>query len=288
MPGRGICTVKLEDMIADALCSAIRVLDPEVERAIVKAASEEKDGKAAMVFDAIVKNIAIAKESGLPLCQDTGMFWCLVEIGRSARCDMKSLDRAILDGMRKAQKKGFYRKSVVEDPVFERRNTGCNLPGVVNYRMVSGRNIDIYFLLKGFGSENCSSVRMLNPTSGRQGVIDAVLDMVKDAGGKPCPPMFLGIGIGGTLDRAALLSKKALVSPSGKKEYRMLSKEILTAVNELGIGAGGLGGSHTALYAGIAEEPTHIAGLPVALTVNCWADRKVHIVVEGGFDEKDS
>ena len=249
MPGRGICTVKLEDMIADALCSAIRVLDPEVERAIVKAASEEKDGKAAMVFDAIVKNIAIAKESGLPLCQDTGMFWCLVEIGRSARCDMKSLDRAILD---------------------------------------AGRNIDIYFLLKGFGSENCSSVRMLNPTSGRQGVIDAVLDMVKDAGGKPCPPMFLGIGIGGTLDRAALLSKKALVSPSGKKEYRMLSKEILTAVNELGIGAGGLGGSHTALYAGIAEEPTHIAGLPVALTVNCWADRKVHIVVEGGFDEKDS
>ena len=202
------------------------------------------------------------------------MFWCLASIGRGSKVSIGALEELIASACMRAAKEGYYRKSVVSDPIYSRENTRTNLPPVISYECVDGDGVALSFLLKGFGSENCSSVRMLNPTAGEDGVVSAVLDMMEKAGGKPCPPVFLGVGVGGTMDRAAFLSKKAFFSSDGNNQ---LEARILSAVNELGIGAGGLGGNHTALAVSVLSAPTHIAGLPVALTVNCWADRKCTI-----------
>ena len=280
--------MKLEKLIEDALYKAIRILPEEVEKAISKASGTESGEYARYAFEAIGENIEKARELDLPLCQDTGMFWALCRIGRESRVSLPVLEKAIVKGAGNAAKNGFYRKSVVSDPVYERTNTKTNLPAVVNYELQDGKDIDLYFLLKGFGSENCSSVRMLNPTAGEDGVVEAVADIMRKAGGKPCPPVFLGVGIGGTMDRAALLSKKAFFMSDGNRRMKALSERIRNEVNGLGIGAMGLGGDNTCLSVSILSEPTHIAGLPVAVTVNCWADRMAHIVIKGGYDEEIS
>ncbi len=238
------------------------------------------------VLTHIVKNIDISRESGIPLCQDTGMFFVLVSIGRNARVNLALLEAEINAGAKAAAKNSLYRKSVVRDPLYDRTNTETNLPCVIYYEMCEGSDITINFLLKGFGSENCSGVRMLNPTAGEDDVVSAVTDIMRAAGGKPCPPVFLGIGLGGTMDKAAFLSKKALLRSGSNpdKRYRALEEKIQKSVNSLSIGPGGLGGDNTCLGVAIETYPTHIAGLPLAVTVNCHAERRATVVVLGGYD----
>ena len=271
IPDKAIARVK------DGLVEAARILPEDIEKAILSAVPE--GGKAESVMSAIKENLEISRKTGLPMCQDTGGFWCLASIGRDSDVRLSDIEHLILRGAEEASLAGYFRKSIVTDPVRSRKNTGNNLPPFIFYELEDGDAVVLSFLLKGFGSENCSSIRMLNPTAGEDGVVNAVVQMMQKAGGKPCPPVFLGVGIGGTMDRAAFLSKKAFFRPS---DDTSLSSRILSAVNELGIGPGGLGGNPTALGVSVLTEPTHIAGLPVALTVNCWAERKAVIHFERG------
>lgn len=280
---------RLEEEIKDKVIEASRKLNPDVYEKLKKAYEREDGEEGRIVLKAILDNIGIASKTGLPLCQDTGMFWVLVSYASSSPYSLNELVDAVKSALEKAAEEGYFRKSIVSEPVFDRLNTKSNLPAVINIELIEGDVSTVDVLLKGFGSENCSAVRMLNPTAGKEGVVSAVLEMVKAAGGKPCPPMFLGIGIGGSLDRAALLSKKALIAKRehDDERYDELEEEILEKVNALGIGAGGLGGKNTALEVNIEYEGTHIAGLPVALSVSCWADRKAHIEVRSQLWKED-
>lgn len=280
---------RLEEEIKDKVIEASRKLNPDVYEKLKKAYEREDGEEGRIVLKAILDNIGIASKTGLPLCQDTGMFWVLVSYASSSPYSLNELLDAVKSALEKAAEEGYFRKSIVSEPVFDRLNTKSNLPAVINIELIEGDVSTVDVLLKGFGSENCSAVRMLNPTAGKDGVVSAVLEMVKAAGGKPCPPMFLGIGIGGSLDRAALLSKKALIAKRehDDERYDELEEEILEKVNALGIGAGGLGGKNTALEVNIEYEGTHIAGLPVALSVSCWADRKAHIEVRSQLWKED-
>lgn len=280
---------RLEVEIKDKVIEASRKLNPDVYEKLKKAYEREDGEEGRIVLKAILDNIGIASKTGLPLCQDTGMFWVLVSYASSSPYSLNELLDAVKSALEKAAEEGYFRKSIVSEPVFDRLNTKSNLPAVINIELIEGDVSTVDVLLKGFGSENCSAVRMLNPTAGKDGVVSAVLEMVKAAGGKPCPPMFLGIGIGGSLDRAALLSKKALIAKRehDDERYDELEEEILEKVNALGIGAGGLGGKNTALEVNIEYEGTHIAGLPVALSVSCWADRKAHIEVRSQLWKED-
>lgn len=280
---------RLEEEIKNKVIEASRKLNPDVYEKLKKAYEREDGEEGRIVLKAILDNIGIASKTGLPLCQDTGMFWVLVSYASSSPYSLNELLDTVKSALEKAAEEGYFRKSIVSEPVFDRLNTKSNLPAVINIELIEGDVSTVDVLLKGFGSENCSAVRMLNPTAGKDGVVSAVLEMVKAAGGKPCPPMFLGIGIGGSLDRAALLSKKALIAKRehDDERYDELEEEILEKVNTLGIGAGGLGGKNTALEVNIEYEGTHIAGLPVALSVSCWADRKAHIEVRSQLWKED-
>ena len=280
---------RLEEEIKNKVIEASRKLSPDVYEKLKKAYEREDGEEGRIVLKAILDNIGIASKTGLPLCQDTGMFWVLVSYASSSPYSLNELLDTVKSALEKAAEEGYFRKSIVSEPVFDRLNTKSNLPAVINIELIEGDVSTVDVLLKGFGSENCSAVRMLNPTAGKDGVVSAVLEMVKAAGGKPCPPMFLGIGIGGSLDRAALLSKKALIAKRvhDDERYDELEEEILEKVNALGIGAGGLGGKNTALEVNIEYEGTHIAGLPVALSVSCWADRKAHIEVRSQLWKED-
>lgn len=266
------------ERVRDALHKAERALPAEIEEKIAEALDKETSASGRLVLGAIAENLGISRSTDLPMCQDTGMFWCLASVGRISAVPMSRIEEIVNEGCLRAAVGGYLRKSVVVDPVYSRVNTKNNLPVVMNWELADGSDVTLSFLLKGFGSENCSSVRMLNPTAGEKGVREAVLDMMKKAGGKPCPPVFLGVGIGGTMDRAALLSKKAFFQNGDEK----LSELIKADVNTLRIGPGGLGGDQTCLGVSVVTEPTHIAGLPVALTVNCWAERKAVLVFKEG------
>ena len=272
---------KLEEKIKNEVIKASRVLPADVYDKLKMAYEREEKEEAKIVLKAIMDNIDIASKTNLPLCQDTGLFWTLISYAKDSPYPLSDLEQCVRSALGKAAEEGYFRKSIVSEPVFDRVNTKTNLPPVMNIELIDGNVSKVDVLLKGFGSENCSSVRMLNPTAGKDGVIAAVLEMVRIAGGKPCPPMFLGIGIGGTLDRAAFLSKKALIGKreTGDERYSDLEDEILERVNALRLGAGGLGGVNTALEVNIEYDATHIAGLPVALSISCWADRKAHIEI---------
>lgn len=263
---------KVEEELKNRVIRSSRILDDDIENKIRTAFLNEEKKEAKIVLDAILKNIDKAKETGLPLCQDTGLFWVLIDYAKDSPYSLSSLVDTVNSALEEAAEEGYFRKSIVGDPIFSRRNTKTNMPPVINIELIDGQVSRVHVLLKGFGSENCSSVVMLNPTEGKNGVVNAVLDMVKKASGKPCPPMFLAIGVGGTMDRAAVLSKKAMFYSD--PQYKELEDEILNEVNKLKIGSGGLGGNNTALSVSILAEPTHIAGLPVALSISCWADRK--------------
>lgn len=239
------------------------------------------------VLDRIKENLAVAAEKGLPMCQDTGMVVACIDIGPDCPLPLHTVRSALDEGISQAVRTGHFRNSVVAEPVFDRINTGTNLPVVTHWQPKETRGLTISLMLKGFGSENCSGVAMLLPTAGEEGVIVSVLDIVRKAGGKPCPPIVVGVGLGGTMERAAQLSKRALFREVGKpnpdSRYAALERKIMEEVQKLRIGPGGFGGPLTALGVAVAYEPTHIAGLPVAVSISCWADRKA-IVTFGGDD----
>ncbi|NLF24458.1 MAG: fumarate hydratase [Deltaproteobacteria bacterium] len=247
----------------------------------LKAAQQQAEGPAQAVLGQINENLLIAAREGIPFCQDTGMVWVHVSLGEEVQ--IRGLKETISRAVADAYREGYFRSSVVEDPLRERKNTGTNLPAVFHFDIVPGRTLEIYILAKGFGSENCSRVFMLKPTQGREAVIDSVCAVMKEARGVPCPPVVLGVGIGGTFDYAALLSKRALTRaldhPHPCPYYAQLESDLLEAVNALGIGPGGLGGGCTALAVKVESFSTHIAGLPVAVTVNCWADRRAKVLL---------
>jgi fumarate hydratase subunit alpha len=230
----------------------------------------------------IVENAELAADKQIAICQDTGMSVVFIEIGQDVHVKGSSINEAINEGVRQAYKEGYLRKSVVEDPL-NRNNTGDNTPAIIHYDIVPGENIKIQAMPKGFGSENMSAVKMLKPSDGIDGVIDFVLQTVKNAGSNPCPPIIVGVGIGGTMEKAAILSKKSLFRSLDVKNsnpfYAEMEDLLLTKVNNLGIGPQGLGGITTALGVNIETYPTHFAGLPVAVNITCHASRHKEIVI---------
>ena len=241
-----------------------------------------------MTMRMILKNLEIAKTHLLPMCQDTGMVVAFIDVGPDVPFSMAALQAALEKGIVQAQQEGLFRHSVIEDPVFTRKNRETNLPAVIHWSTSDKPGVSIHMLLKGFGSENCSSLVMLNPTSGEKEVSEAVLEAVKRAGGKPCPPIVVGVGLGGTAERALELSKRALLRPTGTphpvERYAHLEQLIEQKIQQTEIGPGGFGGPLTALAVAVEHEPTHIAGLPVGISISCWAERKA-TVWWGGSDD---
>jgi fumarate hydratase subunit alpha len=230
----------------------------------------------------LIENANIAKIDNMAICQDTGMAVVFIEIGQEVYIKGGSIKDAINEGVRRGYKKGYLRKSVVKDPI-ERENTGDNTPAVIHFDIVDGDEIKITLAPKGFGSENMSALKMLKPSDGLEGVKKFILDTVSAAGPNPCPPIIIGVGIGGTMEKAALLAKKALLRPiniSSDIEYvRKLEEEMLSSINKLGIGPAGLGGRITALGINIDVYPTHIAGLPIAINISCHATRHAEVII---------
>jgi fumarate hydratase subunit alpha len=229
------------------------------------------------MLDAVIENFETAAAQNMPICQDTGMACVFLEIGEQVYIE-GSINASVDEGVRSACKEGFLRASVVTDPL-ERLNSGDNTPALVYMDFVPGEKITVTVAPKGFGSENMSRIAMLSPSDGRNGVIDFVIETVKKAGPNPCPPIVAGIGIGGNFDKAALLAKKALLRPLGTYNsnpyYAEMEKDLLEKINNLGIGPAGFGGKTTALFAAVETMPTHIAGLPVAVNINCHVSRHV-------------
>ncbi len=251
-------------------------LPKDVNDKIIQCKEEETWNIAKEVLQTIEENIHIAKEGNIPLCQDTGMACIFIEIGQDVHIIGGSLQDAINEGIAEGYKEGYLRKSVVSDPI-ERINTGDNTPAVIYYNIIQGDRIKITVAPKGFGSENMSKIAMLKPADGLEGIKDFILDVVKEGGPNPCPPIVVGVGIGGTFDKCAYLSKKALLRPidsrNKNKFYKDLEEELLEKINGLGIGPQGFGGKTTALAVNIETFPTHIAGLPVAVNVSCHVTR---------------
>ncbi len=227
------------------------------------------------ILDQIIENYQIADEHDVPVCQDTGMACVFIDVGQDVHIE-GSVEDAIHEGVRQGYADGYLRKSVVRDPL-DRVNTGDNTPAMIYYQLVPGDQIKITVAPKGFGSENMSQIKMLKPSDGIEGVKDFVVKVVEEAGPNPCPPIVVGVGVGGTFDKAALLAKKALLRPVDERNpspfYAALEEELLTRINRLGIGPQGFGGKTTALAVSILACPTHIAGLPVAVNINCHVTR---------------
>ena len=251
-------------------------LPRDVRDALISARESEKSELATSVLSSIIENYEIAEREEMPICQDTGMACVFLEIGQDVHFVGGSLYDAINEGVRCGYEKGYLRKSVVRDPI-RRGNTGDNTPAVIYTDIVDGEGVKITFAPKGFGSENMSAIAMLKPSDGLEGVKKFVLETVKKAGPNPCPPIVVGVGIGGTFDRAALLAKKALLRPIDTKNpdeyYADLEDELLSSINTLDIGPQGFGGATTALGVNIETYPTHIAGLPVAVNISCHVTR---------------
>lgn len=248
----------------------------DIKNALETSVKTEKSEVSKGVLENLLKNAEIAHKKEVPICQDTGMAVFFIDIGNEVFVEGDTLTDAINNGVSAGYTEGYLRKSVVADPL-DRVNTKDNTPAVIHYDFVKGDKIKITFAPKGFGSENKSALKMLNPSDGLDGIVDFVIDTVRKAGANPCPPMVIGVGIGGTMDKAAVLAKKALTRditvPNEKPFYADLEKTLLEKINKLGIGPQGMGGTTTALAVNIETYPTHIAGLPVAVNVNCHATR---------------
>ena len=253
-------------------------LSEDMDNALKKATENEKSDLGKKILDQLQENLKIAGEDMIPICQDTGMAVLFVEVGQDVHVADGLIEDAINEGVRQGYVDGYLRKSVVKDPII-RENTKDNTPAVIHYSIVAGDKIKITFAPKGFGSENMSRVFMLKPADGIEGVKNAIMTAVTDAGPNACPPMVVGVGIGGTFEKCAILAKKALTREIGKNsdiEYvAELEKEMLQKINTLGIGPGGLGGTTTALAVNINTYPTHIAGLPVAVNICCHVNRHI-------------
>ncbi|MFA5338561.1 MAG: fumarate hydratase [Candidatus Omnitrophota bacterium] len=267
---------KIKSAVAKLAVEANLILRGDIVRAIRKAYLAEKDRKAKNILKILLSNAAIAKYERIAICQDTGMAVVFIEIGQGVSLTGGSLSGAVNDGIREGYKKGHLRKSVVADPIL-RVNTRDNAPAVIHEEIVPGNKVRITVVPKGFGSENKTAVKMLNPTQGADEIGAFVIESVKKAGADACPPYIIGVGLGGTLDKACLLSKKALMRPidkrSAKRHIAGLEKELFKKINALKIGPMGFGGGATCLGVNIETYPTHIAGLPVCVSISCHATR---------------
>lgn len=273
---REICTEQITKIIERLCVEANEHLPLDVRTAIQKFRKEEDWEIAGGILDKIIENFEIADREGVPICQDTGMACVFLEIGQDVHIVGGDLSEAIHEGVRRGYEKGYLRKSVVKDPI-RRENTKDNTPAMIYTEIVPGEQIRITVAPKGFGSENMSAVRMLKPSAGLEGVKQFILETVETAGPNPCPPVVVGVGIGGTFDKAAYLAKKALLRPLDSSNpdpfYGELEREMLKRINELGIGPQGFGGKTTAIGVNIETMPTHIAGLPCAVNINCHVTR---------------
>lgn len=273
---RTIHTEEIISNIREMCIEANHMLTPDMQKALECAVTDEKSPIGQKVLGQLQDNLQIAQEDTIPICQDTGMAVVFLEIGQDVHFEGGSLTDAINEGVRQGYVDGYLRKSVVKDPLI-RENTKDNTPAVIYYDLVPGDKVRITVAPKGFGSENMSRIFMLKPADGIEGVKNAILTAVKEAGPNACPPMVVGVGIGGTFEKCALLAKKALTRPVDERSsipyVKELEEEMLTTINRLGIGPGGLGGSTTALAVNINTYPTHIAGLPVAVNICCHVNR---------------
>ena len=276
-----IRTIRVEEItknIKEMCIEANHFLSPDMAEAMKCAEKNEEAPLGKQILEQLQENLKIAGEDMIPICQDTGMAVVFLEIGQNVHLEGGALEDAVNEGVRQGYVDGYLRKSVVGDPLI-RENTKDNTPAVLHTRIVDGDQVKIKVAPKGFGSENMSRVFMLKPAEGIEGVKDAVLTAVKDAGPNACPPMVVGVGIGGTFEKCALMAKEALTREVGSHseiEYvKELEEELLTKINSLGIGPGGLGGTTTALAVNINTYPTHIAGLPVAVNICCHVNRHV-------------
>ncbi len=267
---------KVTDTIKEMCIEANHFLSSDMKEALCRAQQTEESALGKQILGQLQENLAIAGEDMIPICQDTGMAVIFMEIGQDVHFTGGSLEDAVNEGVRRGYVDGFLRKSVVADPLI-RENTKDNTPAVIHYEMVPGENVTITLAPKGFGSENMSRVFMLKPADGIEGVKDAILTAVKDAGPNACPPMVVGVGIGGTFEKCALLAKKALTRPVNEHSpipyVKEMEEELLERINNSGIGPGGLGGRTTAFAVNINTYPTHIAGLPVAVNICCHVNR---------------
>ncbi len=278
---RTVQTSEVTKNIREMCIEANHYLSKDMDAAMKNAVSTEKSELGKKILNQLQDNLKIADEEMIPICQDTGMAVVFLEVGQDVHFEGDNIEDAINEGVRQGYTDGFLRKSVVKDPLI-RENTKDNTPAVIHYSIVPGDKVTITFAPKGFGSENMSRVFMLKPADGIEGVKNAILTAVKDAGPNACPPMVVGVGIGGTFEKCALLAKKALTRPvsthSDIPYVKEMEEEMLTRINQLGIGPGGLGGTTTALAVNINTYPTHIAGLPVAVNICCHVNR--HVVRE--------
>lgn len=273
---REVNTDVITENIKEMCIEANHFLSEDMDAALKKAAEEESSELGKKILNQLQENLKIAGEEMIPICQDTGMAVFFVEIGQDVHFTGAAIEDAINEGVRRGYADGYLRKSVVGDPIL-RENTKDNTPAVIHYSIVPGDKVKITFAPKGFGSENMSRVFMLKPADGIEGVKNAILTAVKDAGPNACPPMIVGVGVGGTFEKCAIMAKKALTRPAGEHSdipyVAELEGEMLTKINRLGIGPGGLGGKTTALAVNINTYPTHIAGLPVAVNICCHVNR---------------
>jgi fumarate hydratase subunit alpha len=258
-------------------------LAPDVISALEQVRKKEKSPVCRDVLDRILENIEIAGKEQIPLCQDTGAAVVMLELGQEVHISGGDLYTAINEGVRQAYARGYLRESIVSQPCFARVNIGDNMPAMIHADIVPGDRLKISVLPKGGGAENCSRLTVLTPAEGRQGVVDFVVDLVGEVGSNACPPVIIGVGIGGTTEKAMLIAKKALLrrvgEPSPDREVADLEREILGKVNGLGIGAMGYGGTVTALAAHVETFPCHIASLPVAVNMQCWCARRAEAVL---------
>ena len=274
-----IRTINIKEIttnIKEMCIEANHFLSEDMERAMKQAEKTEQSPLGKQILEQLEENLQIAADDMIPICQDTGMAVVFLEVGQDVHFEGGSFEDAVNEGVRRGYTEGFLRKSVVGDPIL-RENTKDNTPAVIHTRIVEGDRVKITVAPKGFGSENMSRVFMLKPAEGLEGVKNAILTAVKDAGPNACPPLVVGVGIGGTFEKCALMAKKALTREVGKHSdipyVRKLEEEMLEKINCLGIGPGGLGGTVTALAVNVNTYPTHIAGLPVAVNICCHVNR---------------
>lgn len=277
--------IKQEDIIqaVKTLCIEANYQLPQDVRNAIDQASQTEDGQLAKQTLSILKeNAKMAQSLSVPICQDTGMACLFVEIGQDVHVQ-GSLQDALQEGVRQGYQEGYLRKSVVDDPVFDRSNTKDNTPALIRYEIVEGDKLKIIVAPKGFGSENMSQVKMLKPSDGVEGIKDFVLKVVEEAGPNACPPMVIGVGIGGSFDYVTYLAKKAMLRDIGTHHndlrYQQLEEELLEKINQLGIGPAGYGGKTTALSLNIETYPTHIAGMPVAVSICCHVARHKEVIL---------
>jgi fumarate hydratase subunit alpha len=278
---RSICPEDITRAIADMARRANVELPQDMLAALQHARAQETSPVAADVLDTIIENAAVARAHTLPICQDCGAAVVFAELGRDAHLS-GDLYEAVDEGVRIGYREGYLRKSMVRNPLQRNTNTGDNTPAIVHVRLVEGDGLRLTLAPKGGGSENMSAVWLLTPAAGREGIVRSIVQRIRDAGGKPCPPLILGVGIGGTMEKAALMAKESLLCPVGAPspdpELAALEADLLQAVNETGVGPMGLGGHTTALAVHVQSFPCHIASLPLALNVQCHAAR--HLTVD--------